>query len=197
MADNPNLPISFYDEHAETYAVRPRETPADRLEAFAELLPAGGKLLELGCGAGADSAWLIERGFDVVPTDGSAAMAREAEARLCRPVRILRFSDLDEATKYDGVWANACLLHVPRAQLSDVLVRIHHSLLENGVFYASFKTGAEEGLDRYGRYYNRPSREWLRELYGLAGFAIFRVEIAHRTGYDGEPTDWIHVWARA
>jgi SAM-dependent methyltransferase len=192
----PDTPIAFYDENAATYAARQRQAPVARLTAFADLLPPGGTILELGCGAGEDSAWLIERGYAVTPTDGSAAMAREAEARLGRPVRVMRFSDLDDVTAYDGVWANACLLHVPRAELAGVLRRIRRALRDGGLFYASFKAGVEEGADRFGRYYNRPSPEWLTEAYHLAGFATPRIETASGGGYDGEPTDWLHVWAR-
>ncbi|WP_454744251.1 class I SAM-dependent methyltransferase [Ciceribacter selenitireducens] len=196
MENSAEKPIAFYEENAATYAARQRQEPVARLTAFAELLPPGGTILELGCGAGSDSAWLIERGFAVTPTDGSAAMAREAEARLGLPVRVMRFSDLDEAAAYDGVWANACLLHVPRAELADVLGRIRRALRDGGLFYASFKAGVEEGADRFGRYYNRPSPEWLTEAYRLAGFATPRMETAPGGGYDGEPTNWLHVWAR-
>lgn len=191
-----NKPIAFYDENAASYAARKRHAPVARLTAFVDLLPSGGTILELGCGAGADSAWLIERGFTVTPTDGSAAMAREAEARLGRPVRVMRFSDLNEVTAYDGVWANACLLHVPRAELPDVLRRIRRALKDGGHFHASFKAGVEEGADRFGRYYNRPNQEWLMEAYRLAGFTTPRIESASGGGYDGEPTEWLHVIAR-
>ncbi len=196
MGTSPDKPIAFYDENAVTYAARQRQAPVARLIAFADLLPPGGTILELGSGAGEDSAWLIERGFAVTPTDGSVAMAREAEARLGLPVRVMRFSDLDEAAAYDGVWANACLLHVPRAELADILRRIRRALRDGGYFHASFKAGVEEGADRFGRYYNRPDQKWLTEAYRLAGFVTPRIETASGGGYDGEPTDWLHVWAR-
>ena len=191
-----NKPIAFYDENAASYAARKRHAPVARLAAFADLLPSGGTILELGCGAGADSAWLIERGYAVTPTDGSAAMAREAEARLGRPVRVMRFSDLNALTAYEGVWSNGCRLHVPRAELPDVLRRIRRALKDGGHFHASFKAGVEEGADRFGRYYNRPDQEWLTEAYRLAGFTTPRIETASGGGYDGEPTEWLHVIAR-
>ena len=191
----PDEPIAFYDENAATYAVKSRQAPVARLTAFADRLPPGGAVLELGCGAGEDSAWLTGRGFAVTPTDGSVAMAREAEARLGRSVRVMRFSELADVALYEGVWANACLLHVPRAELADVLRRIRRALRDDGLFYASFKTGGEEGADRFGRYYNRPSQEWLTETYNLAGFATPWIETASGGGYDGEPTEWLHVTA--
>ena len=63
------------------------------------------------------------RGFDVTPTDGSPEMAEVASRRLGRPVGTLLFHDLDEVEAYDGVWANACLLHVPRDRAGAACLR--------------------------------------------------------------------------
>ncbi|MGX5667386.1 class I SAM-dependent methyltransferase [Rhizobium daejeonense] len=192
-----NRPIPFYDENAETYAGRSRNLPTERLEVFARQVTAGGAILELGCGAGEDSEWLAARGFVVTPTDGSSGMAAEAEKRLGRPVRVMRFDELDEVNVYDGVWACACLLHVPRAGLSDVLARIRRALRSGGVFYASYKAGETEGSDRFGRHYNRPSSEWLSNAYRDAGWPEPSIERVMGGGYDGEPTEWLHVTAIA
>lgn len=190
-------PIPFYDENAEIYAGRSRKLPAERLEAFVGKVVAGGAILELGCGAGEDSEWLAARGFVVTPTDGSSGMAAEAEKRLGRTVRIMRFAELAEVNAYDGVWASACLLHVPRADLSDVLARIRRALRPGGVFYASYKAGEAEGSDRFGRHYNRPSSDWLAATYHEAGWPEPSIERAMGGGYDGEPTEWLHVTAVA
>ena len=48
-------------------------------------------------------------------------MADVASRRLGRTVETLLFHDLDEVEAYDGVWANACLLHVPRDELAGIL----------------------------------------------------------------------------
>jgi hypothetical protein len=40
----------------------------------------------------------------------------------------LRFDQLDEHDQYDAVWASACLLHVPKADLQGVLARIWRAL---------------------------------------------------------------------
>lgn len=55
---------------------------------------------------------------------------------------------------------------------------------------------SRQGADRFGRYYNRPDQEWLTEAYRLAGFTTPRIEAASGGGYDGEPTEWLHVWAQ-
>lgn len=160
-------------------------------------MPVGRAILELGCGAGEDSEWLAGRGFAVSPTDGSSGMAAEAEKRLGRSVRVLRFDELSEVDAYDGVWASACLLHVPRAGLGAVLARIRRALRPGGIFYASYKTGETEGVDRFGRYYNRPSPDWLAATYREAGWREPSIERVMGGGYDGEPTEWLHVTAVA
>ncbi|MCO6176764.1 bifunctional 2-polyprenyl-6-hydroxyphenol methylase/3-demethylubiquinol 3-O-methyltransferase UbiG [Ciceribacter sp. RN22] len=194
MPHDPSL--AFYEANAGSYAVRRRSLPHDRLEAFLGALVPGSRILELGCGAGDDSAAMLARGFDVVPTDGSAAMAQQAEIRLRRPVRVMLFSELDASAAYDGVWANACLLHVPLAELPSVIGKIRRALRPSGLFYASFKAGQQEGCDRFGRYYNRPAPEWLIHQYRMQGFAEPVVECAHGGGYDGVATEWLHVVAR-
>ncbi|WP_416796452.1 class I SAM-dependent methyltransferase [Ciceribacter azotifigens] len=194
MHGDPSL--AFYEANADAYAGRSRSVPHARLDAFLGGLASGARILELGCGAGDDSATMLARGFDVVPTDGSAAMAFQAEMRLRRPVRVMRFSELDEISLYDGIWANACLLHVPLAELPRILGKIRRALRPAGLFYASFKAGQGEGYDQFGRYYNRPAPEWLIHQYRMQGFAEPVVECAHGGGYDGVATEWLHVVAR-
>ncbi len=155
--------LRFYGANAPAYAEREITSRRIRLGRFLALLAPGATILELGCGAGADTAEMLARGFDVSPTDGSPEMAEVASRRLGRPVGTLLFHDLDAVDAYDGVWANACLLHVPRPELAQVLSLIWRALKPGGAFYASFKTGDAEGRDTLNRYYNYPSPDWLRE----------------------------------
>ena len=187
--------LDFYAGEAETYALQARWTANARLSAFLDLPPAGAAILELGCGGGQDSHAMLERGFKVTPTDGSPDMARQAEAFLKRPVAVLPFDQLDAVDLYDGIWANACLLHVQRAELAGILSRIHRALKAGGIFYASYKAGTAEGRDRFDRYYNYPSPDWLLRQYAASPWQ--HIDIAEDTGsgYDGEKTAWLHVTA--
>ncbi|WP_216842925.1 class I SAM-dependent methyltransferase, partial [Enterococcus faecalis] len=143
-----------YATEAEIYAGRARELGETRLQYFAKRIPAGGLVLELGCGGGQDSEALLALGLEVMPTDGSPELAAEAQKRLGRPVQVLLFEDLAADAAVDGVWANACLLHVPRSALPGILARVQRALLPGGVFYASYKAGEAEGRDRFGRFFN-------------------------------------------
>lgn len=187
--------LGFYAAEAEIYAGRTRELGEARLRRFAELLPAGGQVLELGCGGGQDSEALLGLGLDVTPTDGSPELAAEAQKRLGRPVSVLLFEDLVAEAAFDGVWANACLLHVPRPALAGILARVHLALRPGGAFYASFKAGEADGRDRFGRYYNYPDADWLRTAYGAERWSSLDIDEDLGGGYDQEPTRWLHVTA--
>ena len=134
------------------------------------------------------------RGFDVRPTDGSPELAAEASRRLGRPVETLLFHHLDEVEAYDGVWANACLLHVPRTELAQVLTLIWRALRPGGHFYASFKAGEEDGRDALNRYYNYSSPEWLRDTYARAGnWSSLSIEEGRVRGFDDEWAEMLFV----
>ena len=160
--------LQFYRSNAQSYADWAK-APSTRLRGFLALLPPGGSILELGCGAGNHSAVMLDAGFAVHATDGSPEMAEIASRRLGRPVEAMLFHELDAHEAYDGVWASACLLHVPRDELAGILGRIRRALKPSGVFYASFKVGDGDGRDNLGRYYNYPSPEWLQATYAAAG----------------------------
>ena len=188
--------LRFYGANAQAYAER-EIAGHTRLTRFLARLPAGATILELGCGAGAASAEMLARGFDARPTDGSPEMAGEAARRLGRPVETLLFHDLDAFEAYDGVWANACLLHVPRPGLAQIFKLICRALKPGGYFYASFKTGDAEGRDTLNRYYNYPSPDWLRTTYAEAGrWDSLSIETGEVRGFDNEQAAMLFVVAR-
>ncbi len=188
--------LQFYRQNAEAYAQRTITSRQMRLGKFLALLTPGAAILELGCGAGADTREIIARGFDVTPTDGSPEMAEIASRHLGRQVRTLLFHDLDAVAAYDGVWANACLLHVPRDQLAGVLAAIHRALKPGGTFYASYKTGEGDGRDTLNRYYNYPTEDWLRATYAQAAdWQDLAIETGEVLGFDDAMAQMLFVTA--
>jgi hypothetical protein len=140
---------------------------------------------------------MLAMGFDVHPTDGSPEMAEVASRRLGRPVKTLLFHDLDEVGAYHGVWANACLLHVPRAELTQVLALIRCALKPGGTFYASYKAGEGDGRDTLNRYYNYPTAAWLRATYAEAGdWSELSIETGEVRGFDDNMAEMLFVLAR-
>jgi SAM-dependent methyltransferase len=189
--------LQFYRQNAEAYAERTVTSRQVRLTKFLACLTPGAAILELGCGAGADTKEIMARGFDVTPTDGSPEMAEIASRHLGRPVRTLLFHDLDSVAAYDGVWANACLLHVPRDQLAGVLARIHRALKPGGAFYASYKAGDGDGRDTLDRYYNYPTEDWLRATYAQeCEWHELSIETGEVRGFDDAMAEMFFVLAR-
>jgi SAM-dependent methyltransferase len=188
--------LQFYRDNAQSYADWAK-APSTRLKGFLALLPPGGSILELGCGAGNHSAVMLEAGFAVRATDGSPEMAEIASRRLGHPVEAMLFHELDAREAYDGVWASACLLHVPRDELAAILGRIHRALKPSGVFHASFKIGEGDGRDDLGRYYNYPSPEWLQATYAAAGtWDPLASDTSVIQSFDQTPANMLHLVVR-
>lgn len=188
--------LQFYRSNARSYADWAK-APSTRLRGFLALLPSGGSILELGCGAGNHSAVMLAEGFSVRATDGSPEMAEIASQRLGHAVEAMRFDQLDAHEAYDGVWASACLLHVPRDELAGILARIHRALRPSGVFYASYKMGEGDGRDSLGRYYNYASPEWLEATYASAGpWITLSSDRNVIQSFDETPANMLHLVVR-
>ncbi|QPF87901.1 class I SAM-dependent methyltransferase [Bradyrhizobium genosp. L] len=188
--------LQFYRRNAEAYAGWAK-APSTRLKGFLALLPRGGAILELGCGAGNHAAVMLADGFVLRATDGSPEMAAVAARRIDHPVEAMRFDELEDCEIYDGVWASACLLHVPRDELAGILARIHRALRPGGIFYASYKIGHDDGRDSIGRYYNYPPAEWLQATYAASGAWT---QVSSDTGeiksFDDAPATMQHIVVR-
>jgi len=156
--------ITFYEEHAnEFYASTVGADMGALYDAFLPLLPEGARILDAGCGSGRDSRAFLDRGYAVTAFDASAALVARASALLGRPVQWMTFQKIDFPEAFEGVWACASLLHVPRAEIDGVLARLTRALVPDGVAFLSFKYGDGEG-ERNGRWFNSYDEESFRAV---------------------------------
>ena len=187
--------LAWYEREAPSYTASGTQGQSRHLDGFLARLAPGAQILELGCGGGRDAAYMLEKGFVVDATDGTAAMVRKARERHDVDARQMRFDELDAVAAYDAVWAHASLLHLPRAALPPALGAIRKALRPAGLHFANYKLGDEahpnEGRDMLGRWTNLPSPEWLEETYHQAGFAILACERYRGGGADGTQRDWL------
>ena len=189
--------MEFYAREATDYAATTFGVIDGHLDTFLAKLAPGALILELGCGSGRDAAAMEQRGFKVDPTDGVAEMAFEAQVRLGRPVRVMRFDELDASAAYDGVVAAYSLLHVPRNGLVKVLTRIWRALKPGGWHVATYKTAGSEGRDRLERYYNYPSEAELRAFYAAAGdWSEVETETGEGRGFEGGESRFVMIRLR-
>lgn len=168
----------------------------DALEKFMDLVPGGGIILDIGCGSGRDSTIFSHRGYRVVGIDFSREMVEYAKKANPRgKYRVMDLEDLKFKYKFDGIWANASLHHIPKSCLKAVLGRIYVLLKPGGTFFVKVKHGSKEGLrenikfdkilKRYFAFYKVGE---LRKLVKSAKFKILSVKTATR----GE---WVDLFA--
>ena len=186
----------FDQSEAPFESFNPAIGPSRHLDAFLDRLTPGARVLELGCSTGRDSARIAQRGFDLDATDGVPAMVAKTKERHGIDARLMRFDQLAANDEYDAVWAHACLLHCPQAELPGVLAAVYRALRPGGLHYASYKLGDGEGRDGLGRLHNFPSADWLRDTYREAEFEIVEQEVFAGKGSDGTERDWIALTVR-
>ena len=155
-------------------------------------------ILDFGCGPGRDLKAFAELGHVAVGLEGSARFVEMARAYSGCEVLLQDFLKLNlPAGRFDGVFANAALFHVPTQELPRVLCDLRAALKPRGVLFASNPRGNnEEGWDRerYGAYWDLPT--WRRNLSD-AGFN----ELEHYfrpAGLPQERQPWLAtVWRSA
>lgn len=166
--------LAHYEQHARSYWEGTRDH--DVSQNIAALLkhltgPPPFDLLDFGCGPGRDLRTFKALGHRAVGLEGAAAAAALARAHSGCEVLEQRFLQLDlPAERYDGVFANAVLFHVPGQVLPQVLRHLHACLRPGGVLFSSNPRGdGQEGWngERYGVFHDWPG--W-RDLVTAAGF---------------------------
>ena len=155
------------------------------------------RILDLGCGPGRDLLAFAMLGHTPVGLDGAERFVEMARAASGCEVWHQDFLRLDlPDRRFDGIFANAALFHVPGKELPRVLRELHASLKPRGVLFSSNPRGRnEEGWNqgRYGAYHDLDT--WRRH-FTAAGF----VELTHYYRPPGLPRDkqpWLAtVWRK-
>lgn len=137
--------IDYYTQHAQSFVADTASVDmGENHRRFLVRVPAGGRILDLGCGSGRDSLAFLRSGYRVLPVDGSPAMLEATRRLTGLPGQRLRFDELNFEEEFDGIWACASLLHVPLGQLEQVLSRVWRALKAARPLYVSFKKGSGE-----------------------------------------------------
>lgn len=195
-----NGTLEHYNEHADDFWQGTKDHDVSQnIEALLKhiegVLPF--TILDLGCGPGRDLKVFSERGHVAVGLEGSARLAEMARVYSGCEVWEQDFLKLDlPASRFDGVFANAALFHVPSQELPRVLRELHATLKSRGVLFSSNPHGEnEEGWQgqRYCAFYDLES--WRCHM-SAAGFT----ELTHYyrpSGLPREQQPWLAgVWRK-
>ena len=194
------LTLQHYQLNAESFREGTRDHDVSQnMDALLRHIqaPAPLQILDVGCGPGRDLQRFTALGHHATGLDGCerfVAMAREDSG--CE-VWLQDFLALDlPAQRFDGIFANAALFHIPSRKLPTALRQLHQSLKPGGVLFCSNPRGDDqEGWtgDRYAAYYRL---ETWQALMHAAGFS--ELEHFYRpAGLPREHQPWLaSVWRR-
>ena len=168
------ITIAEYDRIAAAY--RRGTADHDVSQNIAALLgPIEGEaphvILDLGCGPGRDLRRFTALGHEAVGLDGSGAFVAIARAETDCEVLHQDFLALDlPPARFDGIFANASLFHVPSNQLARVLRELAATLKPGGVLFCSNPRGRDEEGWVGGRFGCFHDLETWRRYVTAAGF---------------------------
>ncbi len=192
--------ISTYDKIAHKYAEKHITADESFIRKYSEFLKLckGKKILDVGCGPGRDTQYFMEKGCDVIGVDRSKGMLAEARKRFTEgDFRKMDMKELEfDSGHFDGLWANASLLHIKRSEVGKVLTEFRRVLRKGGVIFISLKEGFgdeikvyPDGTKRFFSYYSKGEFEKLVEK----DFNL--IDSYTNTGNDGDV--WINIFALA
>src|SRR5580692_3009465 len=146
-ADLEKITIDTYNRNAERWSASHafKNLPKVYIEKFNKLLPKG-SVLEVGCGGGRDARDFINLGYDYLGTDASAGMVSLARRNVPEAhFEQINLYDLRKLkVKFDGFWARAVYLHVPKSRINESLQSLNKCLKLNAIGMMSIKDGDRE-----------------------------------------------------
>ncbi|MEO0632572.1 MAG: class I SAM-dependent methyltransferase [Pseudomonadota bacterium] len=195
MSDRKTLDV--YAAKAEEYqALVGSDAPDADLQRFIDALPAGARVLDIGCGPGMAAGFMAAAGHAAEAWDPVAEMRALAAARPGVTTRVAGYDDLTARAAYDGIWANFSMLHTPLARWETQFAAVHDALVPAGLFHFGTKLGTGEVRDSIGRMYSYMEETPLRDLFARSGFAIEFARTGEEAGLSGEVAPFIVILAR-
>lgn len=175
-------------------------------DKFLSYLSPKASILDVGCGPGHQAKYLIEHGFKVTGIDMSDEMIRLAQ-KAC-PTGIFLVKDitkpLELINSFDGVYAKASLLHIPKKDIASVLKNIIKPLKRGGYLHVEVKEKRPEESGEtivkesdygyeYKRFFSFFTLDEIKKYIEQIGLSI---EYEHRFKSASGKTTWLIVVAK-
>jgi ubiquinone/menaquinone biosynthesis C-methylase UbiE len=190
-----------YDKIAEEYYKNKKGLyPKNDLEKFLYYLSQGSSILDLGCGPGQASKIFCERKYLVTGLDFSEEMIKIGKKEIPNAKFILEdIRNLNKVFRnemFEGAWACASLLHIPKKDIPSVFNQVYNVLKNQGVFYVSVKEGegekdlTDERYDNIKRHFSYFKKEEIISLLKESKFRPIYFS-SNRRDYSKDPE---HIW---
>ncbi len=105
----------------------------------------------------------------------------------------MSFEEMSWTEKFDGIWACASLLHLPKTKLPNIFEILLKALKTDGIMYVSFKEGKGEAI-KNGRFFSYYSDEELKNiLQNLRSNEITKCWIGSDVRRSSQKQKWINL----
>ncbi len=188
------MSINYYNKNAEKFIQDTFQISMEALIAeFIYYVPKGGSILDLGCGSGRDSLYFKEKGYDIYAVDGAEEMVIHTRKYIGDRVTLATFEEYTSCRCFDGIWALASLLHVPRKNIKKIIRKYMNCLNVEGVMFMSFKN-VEQDYNKGGREFTCFTEKTLIELLNeVEGIEIVKIMNTVDVREDRENEKWISI----
>ncbi|MDO8529950.1 MAG: class I SAM-dependent methyltransferase [bacterium] len=154
-------------------------------DKFVSLLKEGSSVLDVGCGGGTKTKYLINRGLKVLGVDFSENLIEIAKREaLGGKYLVMDINNIDTLEEnFDGVFMQAVLLHIPKKEAEGIIKKAVQKLNAGGYLYIAVKEKIEGGVDEetkvdndygyeYERFFSYFTLDEFKEYFRNAGLEM-------------------------
>ncbi|MCH8987039.1 class I SAM-dependent methyltransferase [Patescibacteria group bacterium] len=184
-----------YNQIAEKWAAEHNDVDYFRKEfgKFSQLLSKG-KILDVGCGWGRDCSLFKSTDYEYTGVDYSKGLLEIARANFPQ-VKFVEGNILDlpfKENEFDGFWAAASLLHIPKAKIQEALKELKRITKSGGVGFIALKKGQGEEMSKDERFFAYWQYDEFESVLLKAGFEVLDF-IEHP---ESDKTIWIAFFVK-
>ena len=160
----------YWKDRTESYENFIENYLSKEFNSFVENLP-GKRIMDLGSGPGRDSLFFKQRGLHPVCIDISPSMVKICEENgLEAYEKDIENLNLEDES-FDGIWAYASLLHLPKNRIYNSIARVRELLRPNGLFFIGMVEGDKEVLykndkNNHQRFFSLYQIDELKQILG-------------------------------
>lgn len=203
MQNPTDITIQSYNTTAPEYAKNTQGIILKKeLYRFCRHLPENSLILDIGCGPGRDAKIFGAKGYRVIGIDLSSKLLDMARQKVASAdFRLMNISNINfPSDHFEGLWANASLMHLSKERIQDALKQYYDTLKEHGLFYITLKQGEGEQMlpdKRYGNVMKKWSfyqQEEIESILQDTGFKILEnYVLTYNKGY-ATTNPWMNIF---